>query len=276
MKRSSLGVLVAVVTAACGCVSVPIAPASQLIDRGAAGARLAVDGHGRALVTYRARGRARAVLARGAINARAPSERSPQVEFALRYAAPVGRGGCRRYDGPALPWLVAACTAPDGSYWALQSWSRIVPVGSSLTAGARELRLSHWRGELPALTVGIGWVAGRYHRLVGRLTYAGRPVHGFRSTHAGSPLDGYGRNIYVDTLDSAYGSGWRRENGFLTHAPSGGFCYGFFPHGARPSGMGVAYRATVIGPGVTPDVSWEQRAPGRTRAGTAGAAGCPR
>ena len=38
------------------------------------------------------------------------------------------------------------------------------------------------------------------------------------------------------------------------------FCYGFYPHGDRPSGTGTRYRATVIGPGATPDVSWEAKA----------------
>jgi hypothetical protein len=79
---------------------------------------------------------------------------------------------------------------------------------------------------------------------------------------SGSPLDTYGRNIYVDTLDSLYGPGWRRENGFLTHRPNGRFCYGFYPHGSRPPGRGTHYRATVIGPGVTPDVTWDSAAPG--------------
>ena len=77
------------------------------------------------------------------------------------------------------------------------------------------------------------------------------------------PLDDYGRNVYVDTLDSAYGKGWRRENSFLTHEPTGGFCYGFYRHGNRPEGRGKRYRATVIGPGVTPDAYWEGTPPQR-------------
>ena len=48
---------------------------------------------------------------------------------------------------------------------------------------------------------------------------------------------------------------------FLLHRGTGGFCYGFYPHGERPSGKGDRYRATVIGPGVTPDVMWEAIAP---------------
>ncbi len=102
----------------------------------------------------------------------------------------------------------------------------------------------------------FGWTYGRFHQIFGRLTYRGLGVYGFDHTLRGIPLDDYGRNIYVDTLNSAYGSGWLRENGFLTHPPTGGFCYGFYPHGDRPSGRGVRYRATVIGPGVTPDAYW--------------------
>ena len=32
--------------------------------------------------------------------------------------------------------------------------------------------------------------------------------------------------------------------------------------GKRPAGKGARYRATVIGPGVLPDVAWEGAAPG--------------
>ena len=89
-------------------------------------------------------------------------------------------------------------------------------------------------------------------------------MFGFRTTSQGNPLDAYGRNIYVDTYNSRYGSGWHRENGFLAQRPIGVFCYGFYPHGSRPAGKGTRYRATVIGPGVTPDVMWEGPAPGRS------------
>ena len=85
------------------------------------------------------------------------------------------------------------------------------------------------------------------------------------------PADGFGRNIYLDTLDSAYGPGWKRENSFLAHRGTGVFCYGLYPHdpypgypavGRRPAGKGERYRATVVGPGVLPDVTWEGAAPG--------------
>ena len=68
--------------------------------------------------------------------------------------------------------------------------------------------------------------------------------------------------LYLDTLDSAYGRGWRRENGFVARRPDGTFCYGFVPHRApsgelRPAGHGLRYRLSSSGPGVTPDIAWE-------------------
>jgi hypothetical protein len=189
------------------------------------------------------------------------------VEFTLDYSGGEGVFGnrCRRYAGPPLAWLVTACTAPDGSHWAVQSWRRALPnygLPPSAEQAAAELRLSHWKGETAKLEVKLDWAYRRYHHLYGRLTYAGKPVHGFRSTSAGVPLDTFGRNIYLDTFDSAYGPGWRRENSFLAQRPSGVFCYGFFERAGRPVGAGRRYRATVIGPGVTPDVVWEGPAPG--------------
>ena len=83
------------------------------------------------------------------------------------------------------------------------------------------------------------------------------PVHGFASTSTGNPLDTFGRNLYLDTFNSAYGAGWKRENSFLMHKGTGKFCYGFYRHGSRPEGHGERYRATIIGPGVTPDMYWE-------------------
>jgi hypothetical protein len=81
-------------------------------------------------------------------------------------------------------------------------------------------------------------------------------------TPDGQPLDTYGRNLYVDTFDSAYGKGWKRENSFLTHKGTGVFCYSVNPHGEHPTGKGAKYRATIIGPGLLPDLMWEGVSPG--------------
>jgi hypothetical protein len=155
--------------------------------------------------------------------------------------------------------------APDGSSWALQAWQRSLPNYGVFASGARsawDIRLSHWTGPLAALTVKTDWTYRRFDHLYGSLMYQGKPVYGFHTTRLGSPLDGYGRLIYVDTLDSRYGSGWHRENSFVAHRPKGIFCYGFFPHRGRPAGRGTRYRATAIGPGVTPDVLWQGPTPG--------------
>ena len=239
--------------------------------------RIKVDAQGRAVVYYTVAGRRYHPLVWGAVNARPPSRSVRQVSFKVDYSGGWGsfrknlwktmKNGCRPYDGPRLAWLVAACKAPDGSHWALQSWQRTLP-NLGLTPWrraqlARELHISHWRGELPKLEIHLDWVyPQRFHHLFGRFTYRGRPVHGFVNTPSGAPLDTYGRNIYVDTLNSAYGSGWKRENSFLANRPRGNFCYGFFPRPSyydktrRPAAHGKRYRATAIGPGVTPDPFW--------------------
>jgi len=255
------------------------ARASQLIDRNATQVRLAVNSKGEALLTYRAHGRFQHVLAWGAINARHPTSGKPQVRFRKDYS---GRGlywrsfkgGCRRYDGPKLAFLVTACAAPDGSYWALQSWQTPLPdLGMTPwlpVQRAWELHLSHWSGPIVQLEAWTDWIySGRYHDLFGRLTYDGQPVYGFTATRMGAPTDTYGRLIYLDTFNSRYGKGWKRENSFLAHNPTGIFCYGFYPFDPtkgyphpkgfsstpRGPGNGEQYRLTVSGPGVTPDVS---------------------
>jgi len=238
--------------------------ASELIGRNATAVRLQVDAGGRALVTFRSDGRAKAVAAWGAVDARHPSRSLPQVAFQLQLGGGIGPNACKPYRGPRLAWLVAACTARDGSHWAVQAWQRMLPNYGAPATGDRaawELRLSHWTGPAAELEIWTDWSYRRFHHLYGRLTYRGEGVYGFRSTRFGVPLDAYGRNVYLDTFGSAYGTGWQRENSFLTHPPGGGFCYGFYAHGGRGVGNGKQYRATVIGPGVTPDVMWQGPAP---------------
>jgi hypothetical protein len=252
--RRSLAALSMLLVAA---VTATPAFGSAIIGRDVSRPTLSIDRHGHAHVTYRVHGVRESLTASGAINARAPSTSRPQVKFKLQYGAK-GSGVCRPYDGPALAWLIKACTAPDGSYWALQEWVRL-KTNYGGTRGARELHLSHWRGPLASLVIYQNWAYRKYRHIFGRLTYNGRGVYGFKATPSGAPLDGYGRNIYVDTFDSAYGKGWHRENSFLTHHRGntpGDFCYGFFPHSGHPVGQGTQYRATAEGPGVTPDVMW--------------------
>jgi hypothetical protein len=266
-------------------VLAPSATASQLIDRNASGIRLKVSRDGKAMLSYRARGRHWDVLAWGAINARHPGKARKQVQFRLDRAGGWGafgkklrfRNACRPYDGPTLVHVVTACKAPDGSYWAVQKWRRTVPnLGFAPwrpDQRAWAVHLSHWSGPLAVLEGYTDWSwSGRFHHIFGRLTYLGRPVHGYRTTKYGARLDKYGRVVYLDTFGSRHGPGWRRENSFVTHKPTGVFCYTFrarnpleggyayppgYHGGARGPGNGQAYRMTVEGPGVTPDVKWE-------------------
>jgi hypothetical protein len=251
------------------------ASASQTIARNATHVHLAVNKNRVALVTYRSEGRLHHTLAWGAINARTPRRGMGQVSFRLDYSGGWGsrrkdfwrgfKNVCGPYQGPALNYVVAACTAPDGSHWVLQKWRRLLPpfgLRPTFAQRAGELQLSHWSGDLPEFVVKVDWVYRHYDHLYGWLKYKGKGVYGFSSTRYGSPLDKWGRNVFVDTYDSRYGRSWKRENGFLTHRWSGGFCYGFYPHGNRPVGKGTQYRATVMGPGVTPILFWQGAAPG--------------
>ncbi len=259
----------------------PASASEPLSDLNAQNARLAVNRKGEALVTYtRADGTVRHVLVWGAINARPPTDSSvPQVHFHYDYTAGWGkyrkprywrtfRNACRPYDGPGLVYEVAACKAPDGSYWALQSWQRGLPLLGfkpwTEAQKAFELHVSHWSGPLPQLNVGIHWTyGGSAVGVFGQLTYDGQPVHGFHSTATGNPNDRYGRAVYIDTQDSVYGPGWAREAGILVHSLNGTFCHSFVPQkpfpgypdqNIRPAAPGSAYRLTVMGPGVTPVV----------------------
>ncbi len=123
---------------------------------------LKVNGRGEALVSYlKSNGARRDVLVWGAVDARAPDPEQPQVRFGFDYSGgwrtqgrPVARAfrdRCRPYDGPALVFLVAACKAPDGSYWALQRWQRLLPMRGldPFLPGqaAHELHVSHWTGR---------------------------------------------------------------------------------------------------------------------------------
>jgi len=265
--------VVAAVAAACA-VAPGVASASQLIARNTSTERLAVSADGKALLTYHGQGKLQRVLAWGASGARQPTQVVEQSGFRVDYSGgwrtygrTVWKGfrnTCGRYRGPALPFLVTACTARDGSHWAVQRWRRsqanfgLPPWKNG--HGAWELRLSHWSGPIAELEVKMNWAYRTFDHMFGSFTYLGKPVFGYRSKPSGEPLDTFGRNLYLDTFNSAYGSGWKRENSFLMHRGTGAFCYGFYSHGSRPVGKGERYRATATFLASLYLTAWEQSA----------------
>ncbi len=207
-----------------GALLATVAPASasELITWGIHDPALIVNKYGVARVSYTDRNGVRHhTLAWGAVNARTPSQEQGQIKFKLDYSGGSGgftsgywrrmRNACKPYTGPALADRVIACTAPDGSYWALQSWRRELRDGGwkgTLRQQSAELHLSHWTGKLPQLFADTAWLQnGKIDRVFGYLHYASKGVYGFGSTGVGAPLDGYGRNIYIDTLNPDVGQG---------------------------------------------------------------------
>ncbi|MEA2386413.1 MAG: hypothetical protein QOJ22_587 [Thermoleophilaceae bacterium] len=259
----------------------PASPSEHLGDRDVSFLSLKVNGRGEALVSYRKAGGARRdVLIWGAVNAHAPDPARAQVKFRMDYTggtrthgsgyAGSFRNRCRAYDGPRLVMFVAGCKAPDGSYWALQRWQRLAPMRGFdpflPEQAALELHVSHWSGPLPELEVSANWTyGGSLQGLFGRLVYRGEAVYGFRTPSA-TKSDPYARFVYIDTFNSVYGPGWKRDTAIVTHQRNGAFCYSFVaqvPPPGYPSreprgpGNGERHRVTVMGPGVTPVVQWE-------------------
>lgn len=275
----------------------PAAASEQFSDANVELLDFGVNRKGEALVVYQTpAGLVRRILVWGAVDALPSTDPSvvKQVRFSYDYAGGWGKyrnpkywrafyDSCLPYDGPPLPLMVTACKARDGTYWALQSWKRMQPLLGFEPwlpqHTAAELHISHWTGELPSLEVHTHWTYdGRWQGLFGRFSYLGEPVYGFSSTSRGNPKERYSRNVFIDTFNSSYGPGWKRESGILTHAPTGTFCHSFvpqkpFPHypsqKMRPPAAGERYRVTVKGPGVTPVVRWE--GPGLTAADRASA-----
>jgi hypothetical protein len=266
---------------ACAVFVSPASASEFLGDRDVSFLSLKANGRGEALVSYRnASGARRDVLVWGAVNAHAPDPGRPQVQFRFDYTggtrthgsgyARSFRNKCRAYDGPRLVLFVAACKAPDGSYWALQRWQRLAPMRGFdpflPEQEALELHVSHWSGPLPVLEVSPNWTYGAsLQGLFGRLTYRDQAVYGFRTPSA-TRRDPYARFVYIDTFNSVYGPGWKRDTAIVTHQRNGAFCYSFVaqvPPPGYPSreprgpGNGERHRVTVMGPGVTPIVQWE-------------------
>ncbi len=256
---------------------------SVLLARSAKDVRLKITGGGKALVKYKRNGKRNYILAWGAINARAhpkcgrlqgPLCGPPQVNMKHRRVFPGGRKGrtiingpnhCKRYDGPKLAFVVAACKAPDGTYWVLQAWVRLGRVCTRANAGPKELRISHFSGPVAKLHLFLDWHTPHPHvpnpvhfdHLFGWYDYKHQPVFGLRWDAQGVPLDGYGRVIYMHSRNARCGKGWRHNESGLSKPIHGQTCHTYGPAGSRRwLSTGDMYKATAMGPGVTPDVTW--------------------
>lgn len=277
-----IGVLLAALTAA---ICIPAAATASAIfgDLNVTGISLKVNTKGMALVTYKTEaGAIRHVLVWGAASAvpnptAAPQQQKFQMDYSGGWKSQKNakfwstfKNACTKYDGPALPFLVTACKAPDGSYWALQAWQRNLPMRGfdPWTAKQKgvELHVSHWSGPLPELEIYQAYTYGNANQgFFGRLMYDGDPVYGTRSPSA-TVADPWARNIYIDVFNSDYGPGWKHDTAINTHPGNGAFCYTFTPQAPpkgypsdKPNGNGLGerYRISVMGPGVTPIIQWE-------------------
>jgi hypothetical protein len=280
--------LLLALAAALAVVVVPSALGSVLVARSATHVRVSViRDHGvlKALLRFRQHGDERAMLAWGALNARAhpkcghlqgPLCGPPQVEMSHMRLSPTGHFAqqilrmpnlCKPYDGPKLPYYVAGCEAPDHTYWGVQSWVRLGPVCTPANAGPEELRLSHWSGPVAKLHLFMDWHTPHphvtdpihYQHLFGWYDYKGEPVYGLKWDGLGVPLDGYGRVIYIQSHDAQCGDPgeWIHDENGLSKPWEGQTCHTYAPEGSKHFlSAGDWYRAVAMGPGVTPDVGW--------------------
>ena len=268
------------------------ASASKIIAGNASRIQLAVDSRGQALVTYRDNGRVRRLLAWGAIDARVrPASPSglQQVKFKLDYAGGWGKyrraiwktfnNACRPYDGPALAWFVTGCKAPDGSYWALQSWQTRLPnLGFAPWFAAAEAMVA-----APLALARAARPARGLRRLALRLPLPGGVRAATRTSAPGStasarppqaprPTATDASSTSTPTTRCTAPAGGARS-AIVVARPPGMFCHGFVPmnpyaggyyaippntpNRKRGPGVGDLYRITVTGPGVTPDLLWQ-------------------
>ena len=221
----------------------------------------------------------------GAVDAVAPDPNVPQQQFKFDYTGGwgkyhkadywkrsrtcAGRTPGRRSSTPSPP--ARRPTAPTGRF-------RAGSASTPSAASARSFR-STWPGSCISRTGRSRSRRSRspeldVRRAVPRAVRP-TPLRGQAGPRLQDPdaekSDRNARYVYIDTFNSAYGPGWRRDGAKVTHVPNGGFCYSFAPLARPPpgypsvptvSGQGERHRITAMGPGVTPDVQWEGAALG--------------
>ena len=213
-------------------VVAPATASEPLQDANVTLLSLKVNGKGEALFTYRrADGRLRRVLAwarstpvrrrptfprcgsAGTTPAVGASTETGSTGGASRTAA--GRTTARSTDARRR------MQGPDGTYWTVQVATApaaprlrsVAPPPCELGVPRRALRRRASSARTPSQLDARRPLAGRLRPL-----QLPRPAGvRVRLDRKGRPKDKYGRNLYIDTLNSAYGAGWRRESGILTH-----------------------------------------------------------
>jgi hypothetical protein len=139
----------------------------------------------------------------------------------------------RPVSGLELPWQVAVRQTADGSFYGLQERRR-------LDDGPVELRFSRWQGAPTKLTLAAVCCKWGSVNVDGAASFHGRPIFGYSATPQGAPLDPFGRNVYLDSLQGGH---WERMMGILTHRPTGTFSLWI-----RPEWRGTDFRGTIPGP----------------------------
>jgi len=128
-----------------------------------------------------------------------------------------------------LPAAVSVRRTPDGTTWALQSWT--VTVGKP-----PEIHLSRWRGAPTKLAAKAVCCKFGSETIEGTATFAGKPVFGSSPTPGGPVRE----TAYVDRLA---GSTWERMQGVFPHAGTG-----LFRLFVKPALKAPRYRVTIAGP----------------------------
>jgi len=171
--------------------------------------------------------------------------------------------------------------------WALQGFVTHLPnraLRPDKLADDELLYASHWTDDYyPFLWFKWSWVQygpNRWDHVYGMYGVHGKPYWGGRADSHGRPLDFATQNIYWDVKNPtwrtskgafAQAGGWYRFNGFLPHKGTGAFCAALprcqFKVCRPGPDKGVSYRATALGPGVTPLIRVYGPPPGNYRAG---------
>ena len=264
------------------------AEASQLIARDAKDITLRVNARGQALVGYRAKGSS-GTCSRGARSRASPGGRSGAGRVPRRL---LGRLGDVPQDRSLAGSSASAASTRDSPRLVrdgLHDAGR-QPLGAPVVAvrpaepRARPVEAAPGLVGAPRSAIGPANSrssrSGRTGRTASASTTcsAGSPTSASPPTAlprrpTGNPADGFGRNIDLDTYNSAYGP-WletreqlplppRHQRSSVTWLiPARPLSRATPAVGRRPAGKGERYRATVVGPGVLPDVTWEAAAPG--------------